>query len=116
MSSSINIAWLDPALTSAQGKAFDDAWDVLIVQEEWRSWVREYLINPHRSDALDQTRARRQAAPEDEEGCLHAPTGSRGSHGGRSGDLIALYLDVIYAIYSKWAQVSACPPPPPVTS
>ena len=32
----------------------------------------------------------------------------------RVGELISLYVEVIHAIYSKWAQVSACPPPPPV--
>lgn len=34
----------------------------------------------------------------------------------RSGDLMALYLDVIHAVYSKWAQVRACLNPPSVTT
>lgn len=46
MSSAISVALLDPALTSAHDKALHDAWDVLVVRDEWRTWVRENLIPP----------------------------------------------------------------------
>ncbi|MGB3763432.1 MAG: hypothetical protein WA966_09420 [Ornithinimicrobium sp.] len=117
MSSSISKAWLDPELTSAQAKTFDDAWDVLVDREEWRAWVREYLIPPSPflvlliRPGLDARRLRKTKKGVS----MHLPP-TEVHNADRSGDLIALYLDVIHAIYSKWAQVSACPPPPPVTN
>lgn len=117
MGSSISIAWLDPALTSAQAKAFDDAWDVLVVQEEWRTWVREYLIPPSPflvlviRPGLDARRLRRTKKGVS----MHLPA-TEVHEADRSGHLVPLYLDVIHAVYSKWAQVSTCPSPPPVTA
>ena len=117
MQSTISRAWLDPALTSAHVKAFDDAWDVLVVREEWRAWVRERLVSPSPDlvllvgPGLDARRLRKTKTgvsmdlPSAE---VHEAEGS--------GDLIALYLDVIHAIYAKWAQTSACPPPPSLTT
>ena len=46
MSSSINVAWLSLSVRGAHGQAFDDAWDVLVVREDWRQWVHDYLIPP----------------------------------------------------------------------
>ena len=117
MSSSISKAWLDLGLTSAHMKAFDDAWDVLVAREEWRAWVREYLIPPSPflvlliRPGLDARRLQKTKKGVS----MHLPA-IEVHEADRSGDLIALYLDVIHAIYSKWAQVSACPPPPRVTN
>ena len=114
---SISKAWLDPGLTPADLKAFDDAWDVLVEREEWRAWVREYLIPPAPvlvlliRPGLDARRLRKTKQGVS----MHLPA-TEVHEAGRSGGLIALYLGVIHAIYSKWAQVSACPPPPPVAN
>ncbi len=113
MGSSISKAWLDPALTSAHLKAFDDAWDVLVVREEWRTWVREHLIPPSPflvlliRPGIDARRLRKTKT-----GVSMNLPATEVHEADRSGNLISLYLDVIHAIYSKWAQVSACPPPP----
>jgi hypothetical protein len=117
MSSSISKVWLDLELTSAHMKAFDDAWDVLVVREEWRAWVREYLIPPSPFLVLlvRPGRDARLLRKTKKGVSMHLPA-TEVHEANRSGDLIALYLDVIHAIYSKWAQVSACPSPPPVTN
>ncbi len=113
MQSTISRAGLDPALTSAQNKAFEDAWDVLVVREEWRAWVREHLIPPSPNlvllirPGLNARRVRKTKTGVS----MHLPASEVHEADG-SGDLIWLYLEVIYAMYSKWAQTSACPPPP----
>lgn len=116
MSSSISIGWLDPALTSTQAKTFDDAWDTLVVREEWRAWVREYLIPPSPflvlliRPGLDVRRLRKTKT-----GVSMTLPAIEVHEADRSGDLVSLYLEVIHSIYSKWAQVSTCPPPPPLS-
>lgn len=117
MSSSISTAWLDPELTSAQAKTLDDAWDVLVVREEWRAWVLEYLIptSPLLLLLIRPGLEARRLRKTKKGVSMHLPA-TEVHAADRSGDLIALYVDVIHAIYSKWAQVGACPPPPPVTN
>ncbi|GAA0982002.1 hypothetical protein ENKNEFLB_00912 [Nocardioides aquaticus] len=117
MNHSISVAWLDPGLTPAHLKAFGDAWDVLVVREEWRAWVRTWLfptapffvltVRPE----LDVRRLRKTKSGVS----MHLPAAEVFEADGAD-DLIALYVGVIHAIYSKWAQVSACPPPPPVAT
>ena len=115
MSCSISIGWLDPALTSLQMKTFDDAWDALVVREEWREWVRKYLIPPSPflvlliRPGLEVRRLRKTKT-----GVSMNLPATEVHEADRSGDLVALYLEVIHAIYSKWALVSTCPPPPPL--
>ena len=36
----INVVWFDHRLNTAQMLALDDAWDTLVVRDEWRDWVR----------------------------------------------------------------------------
>jgi len=117
MTSSISVALLDPALTSAHDKAFDDAWDVLVVRDEWRRWVREHLI-PHSPflvllirPGIDKRRLRKTKTGVS----MNLPAADV-HEADRSGQLVPLYLDVIHSIYTKWAQVSACPTPPPLST
>lgn len=39
---SVNVVWFDHRVSAAQMLTLDDAWDVLVVREEWREWVRTY--------------------------------------------------------------------------
>ncbi len=117
MSSSINVAFLDPGLTSAHVEAFDDAWDVLVVRDEWRAWVREHLIPPSPflvlliRPGVDKRRLRKTKTGVS----MNLPAWEVHEADG-SGELISLYLEVIHSIYTKWAQVSLCPPPPPLST
>ena len=115
VTSSISTAWLDPGLTSAHLKALEDAWDVLVVREEWRAWVRDFLLpaSPFLvlsvRPGIDARRLRRTRT-----GVSMQLPATEVHQADRSGALTSLYVDVIHAIYARWAAGSACPPPPPV--
>jgi hypothetical protein len=44
MSHSVNVAWLGEGVSVAQMHALEDAWDLLVVDEEWRAWKRAHLV------------------------------------------------------------------------
>jgi len=117
MTSSISVAWLDPTLTSTHLKAFDDAWDVLVVREDWRTWVYQHLIPPSPflvlliRPGIDKRRLRKTKT-----GVSMNLPAAEVHDADRSGRLVPLYLDVIHSIYTKWAQVSVCPTPPPLST
>lgn len=44
MSHSLNVARLGYGVSATQMYALEDAWDILVIIEEWREWKRAYLI------------------------------------------------------------------------
>ena len=65
MSHSINVAWLGEGVSAEHMYALEDAWDHLVVDEEWRDWKRAYLIPAQPflylavRDGLDKRRVQR---------------------------------------------------------
>jgi hypothetical protein len=113
MSHSLNVFWHDHTISRDQMYALEDAWDLLVVHEEWRDWVRAQLIppSPFLYLAVRDNLEKRRLLKAKTGVSMHVPA-AEVAEAERSGELIALYLGIIRDIYVKWAQASGCPPPP----
>ena len=113
MSHSINVAWLGYTISRDQMYALEDAWDLLVVHEEWRDWVRAQLIpaSPFLYLAVRDNLEKRRLLKTKAGVSMHVAAAEI-ANAERSGDLIPLYLGIIRDIYVKWAQVSGCSSPP----
>ena len=113
MTHSLNVAWLGEDVSLAQMHALEDAWDLLVVHEEWRDWKKANLIPAQPflylavRDGLDKRRLlnTKTGVP------MHLPTAEL-TEAQATGRLRTLYLGVIRDIYNKWAQSRGCPAPP----
>ncbi|MFN7149139.1 MAG: hypothetical protein ACK4V6_06630 [Microthrixaceae bacterium] len=117
LSSAISKAWLSPDLTSDHLKAFDDAWDLFVVQPVWREWVREHIVPdaPFLYLAVRPGLPQRRLQKTKKGVSLHVPA-VEVFDADREGQLIPYYVGVIHQIYEKWATVSGSPalPKPPI--
>ena len=113
MSHSLNVAWLDYRVSATQIHALDDAWDVLVVIEEWREWVRAHLIpaSPFLYLAVRDDLPKRRLRKTPSGASLQLPT-SEVFCAEADGALVDLYLDVIHTIYTRWADGHGHPAPP----
>ena len=113
MSHSLNVAWLGHGVSRAQMHALEDAWDLLVVHEEWRDWVRAHLIppSPFLYLAVRDDLPKRRLMKTRTGVSLHLPAAEVAEAEAR-GELVPLYAGVIHDIYGKWAQSCGCPPPP----
>lgn len=115
MSHSVNVAWLGERASTAQMHALEDAWDLLVVRDEWREWKRAHLIpaSPFLylavRDGIDKRRLLRTRTGVS----LHVPT-TELTAAEASGRLQVVFVGILRDIYTKWAQASGCPPPPEV--
>lgn len=110
---SLNVAWLGYGLTTRQCDALDDAWDLLVVEQEWRDWVQEFLIPASpmlylavRDDLPDRVLRKTPSGAS-----LQLPA-VEVARADAEGGLIDLYLGVTRDIYARWARGSGHPPPP----
>lgn len=113
MTHSLNVAWLGSDVSAAHMYALEDAWDVLVVREEWREWKREHLV-PHSPflylavrDDLPQRRLRKTPTG----ASLQLPVAEL-SRAEADGTLVDLYLGVIRDLYARWADGHGHPAPP----
>jgi hypothetical protein len=113
LSHSINVFWQDYRISRDQMYALEDAWDILVVRQEWRDWVRAYLIplSPFLYLAVEDDLEKRRLRKTRTGVSLHVPSVEI-AEAERSGELVRLYVDIIRDIYAKWANVSRCPSPP----
>ncbi|UAL31283.1 hypothetical protein K8W59_07470 [Nocardioides rotundus] len=113
MSHSINVAWLGYDVTLAQMDALEDSWDRLVVLDEWRHWVEQYLIPPSPflylavRDEIDKRTLRKTS----DGASLNLPAAEL-TVAEAEGRLEDLYLGVIRDLYRKWAEKRDFPPPP----
>lgn len=113
MSHSINPAWLDPGVSSGQVLALEDAWDVLVVDEEWREWVQAHLIpaRPYLYLAVRQDLASRRLRKTRSGASLQLPS-AEVLEADRDGTLVGLFVGVIHDLYVRWATGHGHPLPP----
>lgn len=113
MSHSLNVAWLDYRLSATQGYALADAWDVLVMIEDWREWVRTYLkpASPFLYLAVRDDVPQRRLRKTPSGASLQLPS-SEVFSADADGTLVDLYLDVIHTIYTRWADGHGHPAPP----
>ena len=113
MSHSLNVAWLGHGVSATQMYALEDAWDMLVVSEEWRDWVRAVLIPAFPflylavRDDLPQRRLRKTPTG----ASLQLPAAEL-SRAEADGTLVDLYLGVIRDVYARWADGHGHPAPP----
>ena len=113
MSHSLNVAWLGYGVSATQMYALEDAWDILVIIEEWREWKRAYLIPAFPflylavRDDLPQRRLRKTPTG----ASLQLPAAELSRAEG-DGTLVDLYLGVIRDIYARWADGHGHPAPP----
>ena len=110
---SLNVAWLGDDVSSAQMYALEDAWDVLVVREEWRAWVRTHLVpaSPFLYLAVRDDLAKRSLRKTPTGASLEIPTVEL-SRAEAEGTLVDLFLGVIHEIYVRWASGHGHPAPP----
>ena len=115
MSHSLNVAWLGRHISTAQILALEDAWDLLVVHDDWRDWVGAYLVppSPFLYVAVRDDLPKRRLLKASKGVSLHLPA-SEVTQAQERGELVGLYLGVIRDVYDKWAGVSDCPSPPPL--
>lgn len=117
MSHSINVAWLGHGVTAAQMLALEDAWDVLVVRDEWREWVRANVIpeQPFFYLAVRDDLSRRALRKTPSGASLQLPA-PEFVEAESEGALVDLYVRVIHDIYTRWASGHgrAAPPDLPV--
>ena len=113
MSHSVNVAWLGERASAAQMHAFEDAWDLLVVHEEWREWKKSHLIpaKPFLYLAVRDGIDKRRLLKTKTGVSMHVPTTELTSAESR-GRLHVVFLGILQDIYTKWAQASGGPPPP----
>jgi hypothetical protein len=113
MSHSVNVAWLGELVSAAHMHALEDAWDLLVVHEEWREWKKAYLIpaSPFLYLAVRDDIDKRRLLKTKTGVSMHVPTIEL-TEAEATGRLQAVFLGILRDIYSKWALVSGSPPPP----
>jgi hypothetical protein len=113
MSHSINVAWLGERVSVEQMHALEDAWDHLVVHEEWRAWKRAHLVpaSPFLYLAVRDGIDKRRLLTTRTGVSMHVPTAelTEAQAGGR---LQEVFLGILRDIYSRWARSSEGPPPP----
>ena len=115
MGHSINTAWLGYSISIVQIDALDDAWDLLVVHDEWRDWKRAHLIpaSPFLYLAVRDGIGKRRLQKTRTGVSMHLPA-SELARAEANHELVPLYLSVLRDIYAKWSQKSGCPAPPPL--
>lgn len=115
MSHSVNTAWLGYGVTLAQMHALEDAWDVLVVREEWRAWKRRVLIpaSPFLYLAVRDDLPRRRLRKTPTGASLQLPA-TELARAEADGTLVEVFLGVIHDVYCRWADGHGHPPPPPL--
>jgi hypothetical protein len=113
MSHSLNTAWLGETITSAQMYALEDAWDVLVVVDEWRSWVRDHLVpaSPFLYVAVRDDLPQRRLRKTPNGASLQLPATDL-TRAEADGTLVKLFLGVIRDVYVRWAEGHGHPAPP----
>lgn len=108
----ISIAWIGLSLTTAHHLALEDAWDLLVVDEEWRKWVDQNMATyPFIYLTLRDGIGKRGLRKTPSGVSMNVPA-EEVYEADRAGNLIPLYLDIIWTIFDKWAKVSGCSSPP----
>lgn len=109
----INVVWFDPRVNNAQSLALDDAWDTLVVRDEWRDWVQTYRT-PHNpflvlvvAEEIKQRRLRKI-----KNGASMKLPSAEVFRADADGTLVPLYLGVIYDLHLRWAERHGHPGPP----
>ena len=113
MSHSLNVAWLGYGVSAAQMYALDDSWDVLVVVEEWRAWVRAHIIPafPFLYVAVRDDLPERRLRKTNNGASLQLPA-SELTAAEADGTLVDVFLGVIHDVYTRWADGHGHPPPP----
>lgn len=113
----INTAWLADSITPEHIKAFGDGWDTLVVIPEWRSWSEQHLVPafPYLSLDVRDDRETRLLRKTKTGVAMHLPAREL-FEAEADGDMVGFYAALIHTIYTKWAQVAGCPPPPDLPS
>jgi hypothetical protein len=113
MTHSLHVAWLGEGVSAGHMYALEDAWDLLVVHEEWRDWKRAHLIpaKPFLYLAVRDGLEKRRLLKTKTRVSMHVPTAEL-AEAQTTWRLHTVYLGIIRDIYSKWAQSSGCPAPP----
>jgi hypothetical protein len=113
MSHSVNVAWLDHRVSSPQMLALEDAWDVLVVHEEWRDWVRTTRVPafPFLYLAVREDLSRRRLRKTPSGASLQLPS-AEVFRADAEGTLVDLYVGVIRDLYLRWAEGHGYAAPP----
>ena len=113
MNHAINVAWLGWSVSTAQMYALEDAWDSLVVNEEWRDWHQAHLRGSSAflylavRDGLPARRLRKTRNG----ASLQLPA-SELVEAERDGTLIPVFRGVIRDLYARWAEGHGVPAPP----
>lgn len=113
MSHSVNVAWLDHRVSWSQMLVLEDAWDVLVVLEEWREWVRTHrrTANPFLYLAVREDLPQRRLRKTKSGASLHLPSAEL-FRADADGVLVDLFVGVINDLYVRWADGHGHPRPP----
>jgi hypothetical protein len=113
MSHSVNTAWLDHRVSASQMLALDDAWDVLVVHEDWREWVRTHMIPafPFLYLAVREELPERRLRKTQSGASLQLPS-AEVFRADADGALVELFMGVIHDLYARWADGHGRPAPP----
>ena len=109
----VNAVWFDHRVSAAQMRALDDAWDVLVMHEEWREWVRTYRTpaDPFLYLAVREDLAKRRLRKTTSGASLHLPSAEL-FRADVDGKLVDLFLGVIHDLHARWADGHGHPAPP----
>lgn len=113
MSHSVNTAWLDHRVSSIQMLALEDAWDVLVVHEEWREWVRANFTPsfPFLYLAVREDAPKRRLRKTPSGASLQLPSAEL-FRADAEGTLADLFVGAIHDLYVRWADGHDYPAPP----
>jgi len=109
----VNVVWFDHRVSAAQMRTLDDAWDVLVVREEWREWVRTYRrpTDPFLYLAVREDLPERRLRKTKSGASLQLPSAEL-FRADADGTLVDLFLGVIHDLHARWAEGHGQPAPP----
>jgi hypothetical protein len=113
MNHAINTAWLGHDVSAAQMYALEDAWDSLVVHQEWRDWHQAHLRGSSAflylavRDDLPARRLRKTSNG----ASLQLPA-TELAEAEREGTLIEVFRGVVRDLYARWADGHGVPAPP----
>lgn len=109
----INVVWFDHRVNTAQSLALDDAWDTLVVRDEWREWVGAYRTphNPFLVLVVDAEVKQRRLRKIKNGASMKLPSADV-FRADADGTLVDLFVDVIYDLHLRWAETHGLPAPP----
>lgn len=113
MSHSVNPAWLDHRVSGRQMLTLEDAWDVLVVDQEWREWVRTNFTPsfPFLYLAVRDDLPKRRLRKTQSGASLQLPS-AEVFRADADGTLVDLFLGVIHDLYARFADGHGYPAPP----